>query len=199
VAQLPSRQPAELVRLGYVGRLTPVKGAHVLMQALATLVPDAPLEVHIYGDLEQEPNYAAELRRLAAGLPYVQFHGRFGRHELATVFGGLDALVVPSLWYENNPLVIQEAFAAGVPVIASRLGGMAEFVRDGVDGRLFEAGQSAGLAAVLSEMIAQPAQLEALRAHVPSVRTMADEMATLSEIYSRVTRAPAPAGAAQPA
>src|SRR5258708_38613706 len=127
--------------------MSPAKGVHVLLKALTLLSPAQHIQAHLFGDLEQEPAYGQQLRALAAGQSEVHFHGRFGRDELAAVYSRFDVLVVPSLWYENNPLVIQEAFAAGRPVVASRLGGMAEFVTHGLNGLLFEPGDPASLAA----------------------------------------------------
>ena len=184
VSQLPPPTASRALRIGYVGRLTPVKGVHVLLQALRQLPPDSAFQAHLFGDLEQEPAYAAELRALAAGRREIQFHGRFGRDQLAQVYGQLDVLVVPSLWYENNPLVIQEAFAASRPVVASRLGGMAEFVTHGVNGLLFEAGDPAALAAALADLLAQPELLAHLRGGIPAVRTTGQELEALSGLYA---------------
>lgn len=184
VDQLPQRTPAARLRIGYVGRMTPVKGVHVLLKALACLSAVEPPEVHIYGDLEQEPGYAQELRRLAGGLSNVCFHGPFQHDQMSVVYRQFDLLVVPSIWYENNPLVIQEAFAAGLPVIASKLGSMAEFVTHGTNGLLFEPGNPAALATVLAEIIQQPERLDQLRRGIPRVRTIAQEVETLSLLYA---------------
>ena len=184
VDQLPARTPHNELVIGYVGRMTPVKGVHVLLRALLQLPPNSKIQAHRFGDLEQEPAYAAELLKLAAGRPEIHFHGRFGRDQLANVYGQLDVLVVPSLWYENNPLVIQEAFAAGRPVVASQLGGMAEFVTHGVSGLLFEAGDPASLAAALVQLMSQPDLLPRLRAGIPPVRTTSAEIEALSVIYA---------------
>ena len=190
----PAPVPAEpgLLRIGYVGRLTPVKGVHVLLKALRQLPSGAAYQAHLFGDLRQEPAYAAELLALASGQPQIHFHGRFGRDALAAVYGQIDVLVVPSVWHENNPLVIQEAFAAGVPVVASRLGGMAEFVTHNVSGLLVEPGDPGSLAAALTELIAQPDRLAHLRAGLPAVRSMADEVAALTGLYAQLTRDHAP-------
>jgi hypothetical protein len=83
----------------------------------------------------------------------VTFHGRFDNGRLSEVYADLDALVVPSLWYENSPITIHEAFLTGTPVLASDRGGMAEFVRDGVDGLLFELGSAADLADKMAMMV----------------------------------------------
>jgi glycosyltransferase involved in cell wall biosynthesis len=77
--------------------------------------------------------------------------------------GKYDALVVPSVWLETGPLVVLEAFAAGVPVIGSRLGGIAEMVRDGVDGFLFKPGNPSDLAYDIEQI---PRQLAALRGNI---------------------------------
>ncbi|PYR55304.1 MAG: glycosyl transferase family 1, partial [Acidobacteria bacterium] len=86
-------------------------------------------------------------------------------------------------WIENAPFVIREAFAAGVPVVASRLGGMAEMVRDGVNGLLFEPGSPDALATVLRRVIDEPALLAALRAGIRPVMTIDEDAAQLVALY----------------
>jgi glycosyltransferase involved in cell wall biosynthesis len=186
------------VVVGYAGRLTEAKGAHVLVEAAARLEPEVPLEVHIYGDLQQEPAYGDRLRALARNAPHVKFRGRFGRDELAEVFSALDVVAVPSLWYENNPLIAQEAFAAGRPVIASDLGGMAEFVEHEVSGWLFPPGDAGALAERLRAVALGPEQIGRMRGGLPRVRTIAEECDTLDALYASLlgVRAPAKAGPA---
>jgi hypothetical protein len=72
----------------------------------------------------------------------VRLHGRYRPQDLPSLMADVDWVVVPSIWYENAPLVIQEAFQHGKPVICSDIGGMAEAVTDGVDGLHFRAGSS---------------------------------------------------------
>jgi glycosyltransferase involved in cell wall biosynthesis len=181
---LPGRGPASArLRVGYVGRMTEDKGVHVLLQAVREAGCKENLDVHLYGGLDQEPVYGQHLLALAAGLGGVTWHNRFSREQLAEVYSQLDVLVVPSLWHENNPLVIQEAFAAGVPVIASRMGGMAEFVTHGVNGLLFEAGSATDLAEALCLLAEQPALVEKMRANLPAVRTIEQEADDLQALY----------------
>lgn len=117
----PQPAPDARIRLGYVGSLVWHKGVHVLLAACARLPPDRyTLEIH--GDERTHADYAGLLRRLARGLP-VRFCGPFDEAGRAGVYGGLDALVVPSRWPENSPLVIHEARQAGIPVIGARAGG----------------------------------------------------------------------------
>jgi glycosyltransferase involved in cell wall biosynthesis len=96
----------------------------------------------------------------------------------------MDCLIVPSLWYENSPVTIQEAFASGVPVIASRLGALTEKVQDGRTGRLFDAGRSEALARVLLGIVENPEQLTRLRANIrpgPTIEQHAQEIVSCYE------------------
>lgn len=120
----------------------------------------------------------------AAQHPHIRFAGALDPSHVGAALRGLDCLIVPSVWYENSPLVIQEAYALGVPVVASRLGALTEKVQEGVTGRLFAPGDPADLARVLGELIAQPAQLAALRSNIrpgPDMREHAVEMLGLYE------------------
>lgn len=188
-AQVPPRPAGAEVVFGYVGRLTEAKGVHVLVEAATRLDPTVRATVQLYGDLDAEPDYVARLRALAGASPRVRFHGKFDKAALAQVYGRLDALVVPSLWYENNPLVIQEAYAAGRPVIASDLGGMAEFTTHGVSGLLFAPGDAAALAEAMTTLAQTPAMLTQLRAGLPPVRSMEAEVQAIGAIYAEVLAA----------
>ncbi|MCC7359781.1 MAG: glycosyltransferase family 4 protein [Anaerolineales bacterium] len=183
-AQAQPRPADGRVVFGYAGRLTEAKGVHVLVEAAARLDAQLPIEVQLYGDPAAEPDYVARLKAVAGSDPRVRFMGHFAREALAQVYSQIDALVVPSVWYENNPLVIQEAYAAGRPVIASELGGMAEFVQPGVSGLLFAAGEAAALAETLTDVARDPALLARLRAGVPPVRTMAQELDEIGAVYA---------------
>src|SRR4029079_5623472 len=189
---VPSPKPriipdgAEL-RIGYLGQLAPHKGVDVLVEALRWL-PGAPLRVRIYGDPHSHAGYAEELQRLSGGDPRITFHGAYRHEHVYDLLAGLDAIVVPSVCYENAPLVIQEAQAAHVPVLASRLGGMRELVTDEHDGLLFDPGNPQDLARQLRRLLAEPSLLERLRPDGTSVRTEADEMRELSAHYQRLAR-----------
>jgi glycosyltransferase involved in cell wall biosynthesis len=98
-------------------------------------------------------------------------------------------LLIPSIWYENSPNVILEAFAHGTPVIASNLGGMAELVRHNVDGLTFNAGDAQDLAHQITRVIDQPSLLQQFCANIPPVKTVAQEIDGLEAIYRRCTGA----------
>lgn len=128
-------------RFGFFGQINPYKGLDVVLEGISQL-PKADrrkivLEVH-GANLETQPEaYREKIERLRQPLMekgVVQWIGPYQPHELRQRMAGVDWVVVPSVWWENSPMVIQEAFLCGRPLLVSNIGGMAEKVRDGVDG-----------------------------------------------------------------
>jgi glycosyltransferase involved in cell wall biosynthesis len=177
-----------ILRLGYIGQLERHKGVHILIEAVR-LLRDAPLVLRIYGDAEAHPQYARRLRRSIRGDDRIQLCGVFrGQDELTQVLRSLDVVVVPSLWYENNPNVIAEALSRRTPVVASKLGSMTELLRHGENGLLFDAGDPADLAAQLRRLAGEPALLARLRAGIGPMKTIVQEVDELEAIYRSVHR-----------
>jgi len=182
VPDLLQKSPASRLRVGYMGQIEQHKGVHTLLQAVRKL-PDVDLEVKVYGDPDQAPAYTRELCRIMGGDPRIGLKGTYSREEVSHVFHDLDVVVVPSIWYENSPNTILEAFAHRTPVVASALGGMAEMVQDGVNGLRFVPGDPASLAARLRQLVQDPGLLPRLRAGIGPVKSVAEEMAELLAIY----------------
>lgn len=136
---------------GFVGTLAPHKGPHVLLEAFRGLAEPAA-RLTLWGSGRSAPAYAAELARAASRDPRVRLAGAFAVDEGERAYAAMDVLVVPSLWWENAPVVVQEALAAGVPVIASAIGGVPEWVREPW-GRLVPAGDAAHLRGALAEAV----------------------------------------------
>ncbi|MBP9501143.1 MAG: glycosyltransferase family 4 protein [Candidatus Promineofilum sp.] len=181
------RVAGEPFRIGYIGGLSRQKGVHVLIAA-ANRLPDR-VETLIYGELSAFPDYVAELRQ-AAVHPGIRFMDLLPRASFWSSLGALDVLVVPTLWYETYSLIIQEAFAAGVPVVASRIGVIPDVVEDGVGGRLFPHGDAEALGSILLEYMEYPERLAALQAKIPPVMTMDDHAEQLAAIYREVLTQP---------
>jgi glycosyltransferase involved in cell wall biosynthesis len=179
-----ARQPHQPLRIGYVGTLVWHKGVHVLLQAIRAL-PPTQYEVKIFGDLATFPDYVAELRKLSSGLP-VEFKGRFDRQRRAAIYDQLDVLVVPSLWLENSPLVIHEAFMSGVPVVGARTGGIDGLVTDGTNGLLYEPTSAAALGAALQRLVDHPEMLAAFSRQLPEVKTIAQDAREWDALYTEV-------------
>lgn len=172
--------PSDDVRFGYVGSLMPHKGLHVVLEALLGLDGDWGLDVH--GSTDVHPSYAAELRALAGDDPRVVFHGGFKPTELGRVLSGFDVLVTPSLWHENTPFTVLEARMAGLPILASDLGGIAEVVRSGESGLLFAAGDVPAARAACAELVRDTERVRALRPN-DRQRTLADNIDDFEALY----------------
>jgi glycosyltransferase involved in cell wall biosynthesis len=185
------KTPSDRISIGFIGQIIASKGTHLLLQAISSFDDSLgdKFRLFIYGNLEKNPEYSAQLRRLATDTDKIRFCGTYSHEESADVFGTIDVLVVPSLWYDF-PLVIYEAFATGTPVIATNLGGMAEAVSHEVNGLLFERGNVEDLARQLRRIVEEPSLLERLRAGVPRVKTIGEEVTELEAIYSDLTSRP---------
>ncbi|HMS16518.1 MAG TPA: glycosyltransferase, partial [Planctomycetota bacterium] len=118
--------------------------------------------------------------------PGLRFHDRYPPGEGGRILNGPDVLGVPSRWDENAPLTIQEAFMAGIPVVASRLGGMAEFVTDGVTGLLFETGNADDLARCLRRLHDDRAFLASLAPNPMAYKTIETDACLTEERYLRL-------------
>ena len=176
------KTPAAHLRIGHLGQIAPHKGVHTLFEAVRKL-PGAALEVRAYGDVGRFPDYTRHLRHIACQDSRLNLAGVYDRMEVSRILQGLDVVVVPSVWYENSPNTILEAFAHRTPVIASNLGGMAELVRNGENGLLFKSGDADSLAQQLQRLLDDPNLLPTLRAGIGPVKSVAHEMDELEEIY----------------
>ena len=111
------------------------------------------------------------------------FAGPLPHAQLWQTLADIDLVVVPTLWYETASLIVQEAFAAGVPVVASDIGVLPERIRAGVDGLLFPPGDAAALAAILRRLHEKPAELAQLRADIQPVFTIQEHVAQVTAVY----------------
>lgn len=169
----------------YVGSLAWQKGLHVLIQAVNRL-PQEGVCLSIYGDEDKFPAYVAELKKAAAH-PGIHFGGRIARQELWRVLlEEADVAVLPTLWYETSSLMIQEMFAARVPLVASDIGVVPEKIRHGVDGLLFPPGDARALADHLLSLYRDPGALGKLRANIRETRLMEDHVEDIAAVYGRV-------------
>lgn len=154
VKKMP-RSTGQPLKIGFIGTLAPHKGCHVLIEAFNGL-PYGRAVLSIYGKVDELPEYSMELKRLAANSDAISFCGTFHNSKIGNVLAEIDVLVVPSLWYENTPLVVYSAQAALCPVVASDFPGISEVIQDQVNGLLFDAGNVRSLTRKLSKLIDEP-------------------------------------------
>lgn len=145
----------------YAGSLNEHKGVHLLIRAFKEIASGKAV-LKIYGS-GPDPGYVNKLHEIAAGDQRIEFCGVYSEEATGEIFAGIDVAVIPSLWYENYPLVLHEALACSVPVVASGIGGMAEKIRDGVNGYTFPLGDVSALAGILNSIAANPEILNGLK------------------------------------
>jgi glycosyltransferase involved in cell wall biosynthesis len=156
---------------GYFGQVTPFKGVDVLLNAAERLakMPGMPerIEIRISGNaVGISEAFSKRLKELSETLPFVRFLGPYENDGVLDLMAECDYVLTPSVWWENSPVVIQEAYAAGRPVICTGIGGMAEKVRDGVSGLHFRRGDAVDLARVIA-VAADGALYARLQAGIP--------------------------------
>ncbi len=186
----PIPPPGAPLRVGYVGTLVWHKGVHVLIDAIRQ-IPTGEVEALIFGDTDTFPDYVADLRAAARGLP-VRFMGRFARDRVMDAYSQFEVLAVPSLWLENSPLVIHEAFMAGIPVVAARIGGISDLVHDGETGLLYPPQSPVALAEALRDLARDRSRLAALGARPAPVTSIEEDAAAWERRYLSVIASQAP-------
>jgi len=189
---LSTPQEGQPVTFGFVGPLAPHKGAHVAIEAFARLPADVGAHLVLRGPLPLDPDRRARrLLELIERSDRVDHMGEFARSDVSQVYEKIDALVVPSLWYENSPTVIYEALASRTPVLASDLGGMRELVMDYRGGWLFPRGDVRALTGLVSRLASERDMLSEAAASIRPVPTFAQHVDALCAIYSNFTSASA--------
>ncbi|MCA8973199.1 MAG: glycosyltransferase, partial [Planctomycetes bacterium] len=183
VERRPVNRPRQPLQLTFAGVLSPWKGPQVVIDAVRRT--DAKVRLRVNGNLEEKmfAGHVEKLRRLAGDDARIEFPGAFGPDRISDVLADTDVLIVPSTWYENTPFVMLEALAAGVPCVASALGGMAELIDEGRNGYTFPAGDAATLAAMIASWCDEPERIARLD---PQPRgSIGDAFDRFLEVYSR--------------
>jgi glycosyltransferase involved in cell wall biosynthesis len=185
---------------GFFGQLTPYKGAGVAIDAMRQVDADvcrhtpsrAVPHLRIHGanlDIQPEQFRRTFARSLEAAGERVTFVGAYRHDKLPELMQDVDWVIVPSIWWENSPLVIQEAFQYGRPVICSDIGGMAEKVEHGVNGLHFRAGDPRALAEVIESAATTEGLWERLQSGIPRVYTVQETVARHASLYDELMEA----------
>lgn len=178
------RGPRFPLRAGFIGSLMVSKAPHLLLEAAATL-PQGRIAVELFGAhtaYHGDDSYRAQLEPLLHR-PGVTVHGPRPHETMPEALAGLDVLVVPSIWPENSPLVIQEALLAGVVPVAADIGGIPELVQHERNGLLCPPGDAQAFGRALSRLLEEPGLLERLRQGTHHVRDIRDDVAAVRGHY----------------
>jgi glycosyltransferase involved in cell wall biosynthesis len=174
-------KPRDRVSFGFVGAITILKDPQLLLRAFREVRGDARL--HFFG--AGQPADELALRSAVSQEPRAIWRGAFPAERLGEVLSEIDVLVLPSR-SENYPVVLREALAAGIPVIASSVGGVPEIVEPGMDGWLFPPGDPDALRDILQSIVDRPDLIVALRDRIRPVKTMQQDAAEWVERYDRL-------------
>lgn len=178
--------PGGPLKFLYAGRLNVDKGLDVAIKALRSLRgTDVSLDIRGATQSDSDRRYVSQLKLLCGDDPRVRFMAPYAPQESMEVMAQYDALLVPSVGMETGPLVVLEAFAAGLPVLASRRGGMRELIAEGVDGLLAEPGDVQDWSRLFSGILKDPGRLDGLRRKIRPPRTVADVSAQMRDVYAR--------------
>ncbi len=171
---------------GYFGNVNPWKGVPVLLKAARRLVREGfdDFEIRLHGGAPfQSDLFVEEITDLLKEVEsHVAWLGTYQRDDLPSLMADVDWVIVPSIWWENAPLVIQEAFRHRRPVIASNIGGMAEAVRDGVDGLHLRPDDPVALANTMRRAVETPHLWDTLTVGIkspPDMQAIADQHISL--------------------
>lgn len=186
-----TRQPQTwgALRFGYVGPLAKHKGAHLPIEAFARLKADGSATLSYWGSQragDADRNYAATILKRISDTMGATHRGPYPNDAVKEVMTDLDVLIMPSLFYENTPTILYEAFAGGVPAIASDQGGVRELVQTYQGGWLFPRGDAASLAALMERLILQRDEVARAAARIRPVPDFADHVREVLDIYGRL-------------
>jgi glycosyltransferase involved in cell wall biosynthesis len=174
----------------FFGQISRLKGIDILFDAAALLAEEGitGLRIEVHGDYSgQPPELRAAFERRLENIPAnLRYCGPYENMRVHQLMRSAHAVLVPSVWWENSPLVIQEALLNRRPVITSDIGGMAEKVRDGLDGFHFRAGSAHALAALLKRLAADPGSLVNLQATMAQPLSLQETTQRTVQLYRKL-------------
>ncbi len=176
------RNPSFKIRFGFLGRIVPVKGISLLIEAFNE-IDHTKAELNIYGKLPNSYMFLKEQCYNSA----INFKGSYNYNEISKILSNVDVLVTPSIWFENSPLVIHEAFLAKIPVITSNLGGMTELVIHKKNGLLFKPENVEDLTKKMDLFINDPKLIEKYSQET-YVRSIQEDVQEIMKLYFKLVK-----------
>ena len=183
----PQKTASEKLRLAFIGRWNRIKGLDILLDAMALLPSDLPVELNLFGEQEvwNKDTYGAEQEAKVEQLDKVRIRGRFMPDQVAGVHREIDCIVTPSIWPENSPVSILESLALGTPVICADGAGMTNLITHGENGLVFISRDAADLADKIALAANSKDLLRKITAGAQCLRTVGEDAAAFEEIYGQ--------------
>ena len=178
--------PGGPLRLVFFGSLTARKGVVSFLQAMRLVTAPDRVEAHVYG--AAAPDLVETMTAMMRSFPpanasRITFHGGFTQTDLSAALAAMDVAVLPPRWDDNGPQTVLEAQAAGLPVVATRVGGIPDMIENGVNGLLVDEGDPGQLAGAIDRLAKDPALVARLRRGIMPPLTMEDHRISLNGYY----------------
>jgi glycosyltransferase involved in cell wall biosynthesis len=174
------RSAGHPIKMVFVGRIQPTKGIHLIIDAVRFFSP-GQVQIDVYGKTEDTP-YFKKCVEDCKEMYSVNLKDEIKREDVVDILSGYDIFCLASTFSEMSPLVIQEAFAAGIPVLASKVYGNMEHIQHGINGLLFEFNSARSLRAEIQHLVDEPALLERLKRNI----IPPEEFSVVSEAYLKL-------------
>lgn len=187
VAPFTRQVDPTVIHFGYLGQIAPIKGIDILVRAFRKLDRSRlRARLIIHGRMAASPGYSQRLKQLAENDPDIVFAGEYENSRVMEILSDLDLIVVPSIWYENSPTVLLEAFSAGRPVIGTNVGGISEIVQNDINGLSFERGSVEDLKRKMERVLHESTLLGRLARGIPRLKTPDEEIEGYMTHYRRL-------------
>ncbi len=171
------------LKFTFIGRLIPEKGLNVLLKAISD-IPVDKIELHLFG--KDTGMFENEIKSLLSNGYKIYQYGETNHSIVINELKKMDVLCLPSQWMEMAPLVIQEAFAVGIPVIGSNLGGIADAVTNGYNGFLFKHNDVKDLRSKINILINNPGLVKQMKENCINTEVRSDSGTLQMELYKEL-------------
>lgn len=174
------------IRFLFSGTLSKHKGIDIVIQAFKALKKES-FELNIYGNGPLKEFVIREIKHSKN----IHYHGSYSKEDTKHLIKNNDIVFVPSAWYENNPIILQEMIAANIPPVVSDVGSLPEMVEDKKTGFVFEMSSVESLKKVIEDIIANPAVLNTIKANMYSnykVITIEQQVLSYIGIYNQAIK-----------
>ena len=178
----PSATSRKTITFGYCGQIIVRKGVDILLKALNALPKHLEWKLQIHGQV-YEPHYMSEVLAPLSTDPRIEYLGGYTTEDLPDIYSSIDVSIMPSR-RENYPLTVLESLSAGVPVIASDVGGVREMLNDGEEGLIFRNADVHHLTSILREIIENPSTIKAMKLAIRPIKIIQEDARELSGIYT---------------
>jgi glycosyltransferase involved in cell wall biosynthesis len=178
---LAERKSTLPIKCIFIGRINHAKGVHLLIESIRNF-SEQSIMLDIFGQ-DNGDAYTKRCKEESANMPNIQWKGLLQPDDVHDTLENYDVLCIPSLICEMSPLVIQEAFAAGIPVLASSVSGNAEQIRHNVNGWLFDFNSTLSLREQLKKLIEKPSLIDEAKKYIPEVNGFKNVAEEYTKLY----------------